>query len=70
MQSNEDKFMAASFEGIMTIIRDMPRNMDAPTLLDVAFSLPLKRADISRFNAQYDEIERQEKEVPFSARSS
>lgn len=44
----------------MKILRELPGTVDAPSLLDVAFSIPLKRAEIIRYENEFEEIERLE----------
>jgi hypothetical protein len=61
MKNVESSLMSADFEGIMDVLRRIPELTDAETVMDLAYSIPVRRADIVVFATEYDKIKEEEK---------
>lgn len=56
MMSCEEELLQSGFEGIMEILRRIPEKTDADTIVDLAYSIPVRRGDIERFSKEYEDM--------------
>jgi hypothetical protein len=54
MKNCEHELLESGFEKIMDILRNIPEKTDADTIIDLAYSIPVRRGDLVRFAAEYD----------------
>lgn len=54
LKLSQTELLVSSFEDIMARLRDMNKFADAEAVINTAFSIPLKRSHIRRFQAKYD----------------
>jgi len=55
----EKQFLAAKFEKIMELIRELPRHIDAVKVIDLAWTIPLKTAQIEHQEKLYLEMQKE-----------
>lgn len=53
LKSIEKPLLAAKFDGIMGIIKELPQRTDAESLMQIAWALPLREAQIAELEERY-----------------
>ena len=61
MKNVEESLINAPFEEIMEILRNIPELTDADTVMDIAYSIHVRRSDISKYAAEYDDMRAKER---------
>ena len=55
LKNIEKSLLSLTFEGILTSLREISKTVDAPKLIELACSIPLKRKEIEVLDLKFDE---------------
>lgn len=58
LQNIEEELLQASFEDLVYALRDLPQKTDGPSVMKMAWDIPVRRADINVFANEFDEDRR------------
>lgn len=58
LRNVEEELLKASFEDLVYALRDVPEKTDAPSLMQMAWEIPVRRADINAFGKHFEEDRR------------
>ena len=61
MKNVEETLTSSSFEQIMDTLRKIPELTDVNVIMDIAYNIRVKRADITKYAAEYDGMKREER---------
>lgn len=55
LKNFEKELKQRKFDKIMAFLRDLPSRVDAPTVMDICWRIPLRRSEIAFYSKQYDD---------------